>query len=496
MNNSGNGLGRDKPNYQFKRELKPRHVNMIAIGGSIGTGIFVALGSSLSQAGPGGTLVAYGVIGIMVYFLMTSLGEMATYLPVSGSFETYATRFVDPALGFALGWNYWYMSAATLASELVAAALVMKFWFPDSHAFFWWGIFWLLLLGLNLFSARMYGESEFWFAGIKVTTIIIFLVVGFFMIIGALGDHQVGFENWTRGEAPFVGGTGSILGIFMIAGYSFLGTEVVGITAGESENPEKNVPRAIKSVFWRILLFYVGSIVVVSFLIPYDDPNLLTSDLENIAVSPFTLVFKRAGLTAAAGIMNAIILTSVLSCGNSMLYAGSRMLCALANEGKAPKSIGKITKKGVPLNALLVTAAIGLLAFLTSFAGEGEVYNWLINASGLVGFISWLGIAVSHYRFRKAMKAQNVPLSELKFKALGFPFGPIFSFVLCMIVIIGQGSFAISGGSIDWLGMLVTFGSVPLFIVLWVGYKVVTKSRLIPYDKVDLRRHSNMNDSI
>lgn len=490
INNGG------ESNYQFQRALKPRHVNMIAIGGAIGTGIFVALGSSLSQAGPGGTLTAYAVIGVMVYFLMTSLGEMATYLPVSGSFETYATRFVDPALGFALGWNYWYMSAATLASELVAAALVMKFWFPDTHAIVWSALFWVLLLGLNLFSARMYGESEFWFAGIKVTTIIIFLVVGFLMIVGMLGDHQVGFENWTRGEAPFVGGFASIIGIFMIAGYSFLGTEVVGITAGESEDPEKNVPRAIKSVFWRILLFYIGSIVVVSFLIPYDDPNLLSSDLENIAVSPFTLVFKRAGLTAAAGVMNAIILTSVLSCGNSMLYAGSRMLCALAKEGKAPASIGKINKKGVPLNALLITAAIGMLAFLTSLAGEGAVYNWLINASGLVGFISWLGIAISHYRFRKAMKAQNVPLSELKYKALGFPFGPIFSFVLCMIVIIGQGSFAFSAETIDWLGMLVTYISIPLFIVLWVGYKVVSKSKLIPYDKVDLSRHSDMNESL
>ena len=253
--------------------------------------------------------------------------------------------------------------------------------------------------------------------------------------LGMLGDHQVGFENWSRGEAPFVGGIASIIGIFMIAGYSFLGTEVVGITAGESKDPEKNVPRAIRSVFWRILLFYISSIIVVSFLIPYDDPNLLSSNLENIAISPFTLVFKRVGLTAAAGVMNAIILTSVLSCGNSMLYAGSRMLCALAKEGKAPASIGKINKKGVPINALLITAAIGMLAFLTSLAGEGEVYNWLINASGLVGFISWLGIAISHYRFRKAMKAQQVPLSELKYKALGFSFGSIFSFVLCMIVI-------------------------------------------------------------
>ncbi|MEG0662724.1 MAG: amino acid permease, partial [Anaerovoracaceae bacterium] len=171
----------------LQRTLKSRHTSMIAIGGAIGTGLFVAMGDSLSQAGPGGALVAYGAIGVMVYFLMTSLGEMATYMPVSGSFETYATKFVDPALGFALGWNYWYNWAITIAAELVAGAIVVKFWLPDTNSVMWSGLFLAILVLLNIFSARMYGESEFWFAGIKVLTIIVFLIVGVLMILGVMG---------------------------------------------------------------------------------------------------------------------------------------------------------------------------------------------------------------------------------------------------------------------------------------------------------------------
>lgn len=253
---------------QLHRGLKARHMNMIAIGGAIGTGLFVALGGSLSAAGPGGALLAYGIIGIMVYFLMTSLGEMATYMPISGAFETYASKFVDPALGFALGWNYWYNWAITVAAELVAGAMVVRFWLPDSNPVMWSAIFLTILFLLNFASAKVYGESEFWFAGVKVLTIIIFLIVGILMILGILGGKSPGFENWTVGDAPFAGGALAIINIFMIAGFSFQGTELIGVAAGESEDPEKNVPKAIKTVFWRIMIFYIGAIIVVGFVLP------------------------------------------------------------------------------------------------------------------------------------------------------------------------------------------------------------------------------------
>lgn len=329
----------------LKKGLRARHMTMIALGGSIGTGLFLASGTAISTAGPGGALIAYVAVGIMVYFLMTSLGELATFMPDSGSFNTYAARFVDPALGFAMGWNFWYNWAVTIAAELAAATVLIKYWFPDSSSMLWSLLFLVLIFSLNVLSVKGYGESEYWFAIIKVATVIIFLAVGVLMIFGIMGGEAVGFSNFTIGDAPIHGGFFAVLGVFMAAGFSFQGTELIGVAAGESENPRENVPRAIRQVFWRILIFYILAITVISLIIPYTHPNLLKGDLENIGVSPFTLVFEKAGLAIAASVMNAVILTSVLSAGNSGMYASSRVLYALARDGKAPRFLGKLNKK-------------------------------------------------------------------------------------------------------------------------------------------------------
>lgn len=467
----------------LKRGLKLRHVNMIAIGGAIGTGLFVATGGSLSEAGPGGALVAYAGIGIMVYFLMTGLGEMSTYMPVSGSFQTYATKFVDPALGFALGWNYWYNWAITVACELAAGVIVIKFWLPDANSLLWSVLFLTILFLLNYFSVAAYGESEFWFAGIKVITIVVFLIAGVLIILGILGGKPTGFTNWVAGDAPFPGGFAAIIGIFMIAGFSFQGTELIGIAAGEVKDPEKSIPKAIKTVFYRILLFYIGAIIIIGFIIPYNDPNLLKDGVENVAVSPFTLVFERAGIAFAASLMNAVILTSVLSCGNSGMYASTRMLYSLAVEGKAPKIFGKLDKRGVPANALILTTIVGMAAFLGSFVGDGEIYLWLVNASGVAGFIAWLGIAICHYRFRKAFVAQGHSLDELKYKAKLFPLGPIIATVLCAIIVIGQ--FFVSK-DYTFVGFLVAYVGAIGFLLLWFIYKFVKKTKFVNLEDADL----------
>lgn len=475
---------------KLKRSLKTRHMNMIAIGGALGTGLFLASGASISTAGPGGALTAYAVIGIMVYFIMTSLGEMATYLPVPGSFGTYATRFVDPALGFAIGWNYWLNWAITLAVEIVAGALVMKFWFPDTPAIVWSSIFLVALVILNYLSTKAYGESEYWFASIKVAMVLIFLTIGTLLIFGVIGDASPGTSNWTNGDAPFVGGLGSIIGIFMIAAFSFQGTEIVGIAAGESENPEKNVPKAINNVFWRILLFYIGTMIVIGFLLPYTDPNLLKTGVESVAVSPFTLVLHRAGFSAAASLMNFVILTAVLSCGNSGLYASTRMLYAMAKEGEAPAIFADVNKQGVPTKALFFTACFGLLAFLTSLIGEGTAYTWLLNLSGMTGFVVWVGIAICHYRFRRAFVAQGKDLSTLKYKAQLFPFGCVFALVLCILVMLGQNYGAFTGNSIDWNGALATYIGIPIILIFYVWYKVKHHTKLIPLKEIDLSQNT------
>lgn len=472
---------------EIRRDLKTRHLSMIAIGGSIGTGLFLASGNAIHTAGPGGALVAYIAIGIMVYFLMTSLGEMATYMPVSGSFSTYASRFVDPAFGFALGWNYGFNWAITLAVDISTAAIIVQFWLPNTPAWLWSAIFLILIFGLNALSVKAYGESEYWFSIIKVATVIIFLIVGVLTIVGILGGEVIGFSNFTAGDAPFKGGFFAILGTFLIAGFSFQGTEMVGIAAGESATPETSVPKAIKQVFWRILLFYIFAIFIIGMIIPYTNPNLLSAEATDVAISPFTLVFEKAGLAFAASVMNAVILTSVLSAGNSGLYASTRMLWAMARDKKAPKFLGKVNRRGIPMAALIVTTIVGAMTFITTLTENGTViYTWLLSASGLTGFIAWVGIAISHYRFRKAFIKQGHDLSELKYKAKFFPFGPILALILCILVIVGQDYAAFLKPEFTnpawWQKIGISYIGLPIFLVFWLSFKFTNKTKVIPLE--------------
>ncbi|QOX65447.1 amino acid permease [Anoxybacterium hadale] len=472
--------------FRLQRKLRARHMNMIAIGGAIGTGLFVATGASISTAGPGGAMVSYAIIGMAVFFVMNALGEMATYTPVPGAFETYSTKYVDPSFGFTMGWNYWYCSTMTIAVEVVAASILIKFWLPSSSSALWSALCLIILIALNLFSASVFGEAEFWFAGIKVVTIIIFLIVGILMICGIFNGEATGFHNWTLAEAPFVGGGYAIFSILMVAGFSFVGVEATAVAAGECVDPDKTVPKAINHVFWRIMIFYIGGIFVVATLLPYTDPNLLSGSIDNVAVSPFTLIFERAGLAIAASLMNAVILTSVLSCGNSTLYIASRLLYSMAKSGKAPKVFGKVSRRGVPIYAVLGTAAISCLCFLSSFAGDSVVYTWLYNATGLTGFITWFGICICHLRFRKAFKAQGRDLAELKYQAKLYPYGTIAALIICGLVIAGQGYYAITETGIDWYGILVAYIGLPIAVALYLIHKLVKKTKLIPVMEMDL----------
>lgn len=473
----------------LRRSLRPRHLTMIAIGGSIGTGLFVASGATISQAGPGGALVAYGAIGFMVWLIMQSLGEMAAYLPVAGSFGEYGTRFVSPSFGFALGWNYWFNWAITVAAELVAAALVMKYWFPEVPSFVWSALFLLILFILNALSAKAYGEGEFWFAAIKVTAVIVFLILGIAMIVGIISDSP-GTTNWTLGEAPFVNGPRGILLVLLVAGYSFQGTELIGTAAGEAKDPQRTIPRAIRTIFWRILLFYIGALIVIGFLIPYTDPNLLSSSEANIAVSPFTLIFEKAGILGAATLMNAVILTSVLSAGTSGLYASTRMLFALAENGQAPKILKKLSRHQVPFNALVATTMVGLAAFTTSLIGDGGAYEFLLTISALAGFITWAGISWCHWKFRQALKAQGHSLNELPYRAPLFPAGPVVALGACAAIILAQAYEPATTGA-PLTQILMPYIGIPFFFALWLGHKIVTKAPRVDPKNADLTRDSH-----
>jgi lysine-specific permease len=341
----------------------------------------------------------------------------------------------------------------------------------------------VIIFCLNAFVVSAFGETEFWLALIKVVTIIIFIVIGLMMICGIMFQPAIGFKNFTYKDGPFVGGLPAIMAVFLIAGYSFQGTEVVGVTAGESEDPGQAVPKAINSVFWRIVLFYLLSIFVIAAIIPYTNPNLLGASDTNVTMSPFTIVFQKAGLAAAASVMNAVVLTSILSAVNTGAYASSRMLYGMAKDGYAPKFLGTTTKRGVPLAALITTLCIEALAFSSSIFGP-KFYMWLITATGLTGFISWIGIALSHFRFRRAFKAQGHQISELKYHAKLFPLGPLMAIIICLVVICGQNIPALTSG--NWGELLMTYFSVILVAALYLGYKFIHHTHIVKLKDMDI----------
>lgn len=484
-----NDSGESKENNSLKRRLTSRHLSMIAIGGSIGTGLFLAMGGTIRDAGPGGAMVAYIIMGAVVFCMMTALGEMATKLPIPGAFTSYANRFIDPAWGFTNGWAYWFGSSMTVAAELIAGAIIIKYWFPGTNSSLWAMLFLAALLAINLFSVKGFGEAEFWFAGIKVVVTIIFLIVGVLMIVGIMhSGEEAGFHNWVldggeAGKAPFINGIGGIIGIFMVAAFSFSNTELVGLSAAEAENPRKDVPKAINSVFWRIMIFYLGTIFVIATLIPFTEPSLLSASEDNVAASPFTIIFRNAGFAAAASVMNAVILTSVLSCGNSSLYAASRTLQHMAEKGDAPKFFAKISSHGVPVRAVLATSIIAASAFGASLIGDGRAYTAAYYLCGIAGIYNWLTISVAHYKFRKGWIKQGHSLDELEYKSPFFPYGSWFCIIICVIICFGANWWVFT--DFNWFDFLTCYAIIPLSIIMFFVYKYVKKTKWVRYEDMD-----------
>lgn len=470
----------------LKRTLSARHLVMISLGGSIGTGLFLASGAPVSQAGPGGALFAYALVGLMVYFIMTALAELSAFEPVSGSFAVYGEKYVDRGFGLAMGVNYCYNWAIAVAVDLVAAQIIMQYWFADVPGWIWSALFLGVMFLINFFSARSFGEAEFWFASVKVSAVIAFIITGLMLAAGVMPGHEaVGLTNWNlNGEGSFVGGFAAFMGVAMVVGYSFQGTELVGVAAGESKDPDRTIPKAIRTIFWRILLFYVLSIVVIGLLIPHNDPRLLENDLADIALSPFTLVFDNAGFPWAAALMNVVVLTTVLSAGNSGMYAATRLMHTLAVEGRMPKVFARVSSSGVPRNALYGVTILSALCFLTTFLQTQSVYVWLLNTTGMGGFLCWLGIGLSHWRFRRGLEKQGYDLSVLPYRSPFFPLGSVYAFVLCIVVALGQNVEAIVTG--NWMGILATYIGIFIFAGVWFGYRLTHRDdHFVRYEEMD-----------
>ncbi|KAJ5508021.1 hypothetical protein N7527_010164 [Penicillium freii] len=463
INRSDEEIATDPMSAPLKRQLKSRHLQMIAIGGIIGPGLLVSSGNALHEGGPAGALISFSLVGIIVFFVMQSLGEMATLLPVTGSFTEYAERFIDDSLAFALGWAYWYLWVTVLANEYNAISLVIGYWTDTVPQWGWILIFWVMFLTLSNLGILAYGEMEFWLSLIKVLALIVFFVLA--IIISADSINGVAKT-------------------FVVAETLYAGTEMVGITAGESANPQKAVPRAIKQVFWRILIFYVGTIFFIGMLIPWNDKRLLGTTSKT-ASSPLTISLEDAGILPAAHLINALIVISVISAGNSSLYVASRTLLFMSRNGKAPKFIGRTNRLGVPWVGLVFTNVFACIVFLEQSSSAGRVYSALITLSGVATFIVWSVIGVAHIRFRKALVAQGQDPSKLPFQALFYPWGTYFSLAANVFLIFFQGytCFLNPFSSTDFV---INYILLPVFVLFVIVYKFWNKTRVVRLEDMDI----------
>ncbi|WP_019122281.1 amino acid permease [Brevibacillus massiliensis] len=413
---------------ELKRSMKSRHLFMLSLGGVIGTGLFMGAGFTIGEAGPGGAVLAYLVGGLLMYLVMVCLGELSVIMPVSGSFQAHAAKFIGPGTGFMIGWVYWMSWASTVGLEFTASGILMQRWFPDTPIWIWCCIFVVLLFSLNALSARGFAETEYWFAGIKVFAVILFILVGGAAIFDlvSLGGKPAPFFSNFAGDGLFPNGFSAVFVTMMTVVYAFQGSEIMGVAAGETENPQKNIPRAIRNIVFRVLLFYVLAIIVLSAIVPYKEAGLLES--------PFVTVFDMVGIPYAADIMNFVILTAILSVGNSGLYASTRILWSLSESGMAPKILSKLSSRGVPLYSLIITLIFALLSLLTSIVAADTLFVILISVSGMSGTITWFVIALAQYRFRRKFVRDGGNAADLPYAVPLFPLVPILCMAICLFM--------------------------------------------------------------
>ncbi|NME20825.1 amino acid permease [Lactobacillus johnsonii] len=417
---------------KLKRSMTAGQMEMISLGGAIGVGLFMGSTSTIKWTGPS-VLLAYMFVGLILYIVMRALGEMLYVSPGTGSFADYAAEYISPLAGYLAEWANVFQYIVVGISEVVAATEYLKFWWPEVSVF-WSGIIIIAFLLLaNLASAKAYGTLEFWFAMIKVVTIVIMIILGLLVILLGVGNHgkPIGFSNlWSHGGF-FTGGVkGFFFSMAIIAG-SYEGIELIGISAGEVANPQEAIVKSVKSVLWRILIFYVGAIFVIVTIYPWNQ-------LSNIG-SPFVETFTKVGITAAAGIINFVVLTAALSGANSGIYSSSRMLFKLAHEGEAPKTFGKLSKRIVPDRAIVgITSGI-LIGFIlnlimsTMNKSMGELFVVVYSSSVLPGMVAWFVILISELKFRKN---NSHLMAEHPFKLPLYPYSNYFAFAMLLVIVV------------------------------------------------------------
>jgi len=481
------------------RGLKARQISMIALGGAVGTGLIIGSGTALRRGGPLGLFLGYSFVGFVCYMVMVALGEMAAFLPHKKGFAGYATRFVDPALGFALGWNYLIKYLIVTPNNINAAGVVVQYWTRKVHIAIWMVIFIAFIFLVNLLGVRVFGELEFWFSSIKVISLIGLLLMGIIIDLGGNPKHdRIGFRYWRPPNGPMGHylldqvkneSTSIFLGFWATltnALFAYIGTELIGVTVGEAENPRRNIPIAIRRTFFRILVFYVGGVFVIGLIVPSTDNTLFvaTKSKTGAAASPFVVATTLVGIKVLNHIINAAILIFVMSAANSDLYIGSRTLYGLAVEGKAPAIFKRVNRLGVPWPSLIVCTLFCGLVFLNVKASGARVFGWFVNLVSTAGALTWLTIVFSHIRFMKALKAHGISRDSLPYKAPFQPYGSYFAFVATAIITFFKGFDAFIPFTTD--SFVTNYIGLPIFFFLWLGYKLWYKTKVIPPHEVDL----------
>ena len=455
----------------------------------------------------------------MLYCTVHALGELAVIFPVAGSFAAYSTRFIDPAWGFAMGWNYAMSWLVTMPLEVVAASITVDYWGSGVNNAAWITVFLVLIISINFFGVKGYGEAEFVFSIIKVIAVIGFMwVIPFPMpvhlltqgpsILGIVLDcggaspsgGYVGGKFW-RDPGAFNNGFKGLCSVFVTAAFAFGGTELVGLAAAETANPRKSLPTAVKQVFWRITLFYVIALTLVGLLVPYTDPRLLNESgvSSNAHASPFVIAIQTAGVAGLPSVMNVVIMISVLSVGNSAVYGSSRTMAALAEQRQAPAFLAYIDRRGRPVFAIIVASFVGLIAYVGASDKQVTAFNWLIALSGLSSLFTWSSICLAHIRFRKAWRVQGHDLDELAFRSQPGVLGSWAGLSFNALVLVAQfwTGFAPIGyggqsASERVNGFFQAYLAAPIVASFYISYKIWFKTEIIRSRDMDL--HSGRRD--
>ena len=417
----------------LKRAMSTRHLVMISLGGAIGTGLFLGSGEVIAQTGPIGAIFSYLLGGLIAYAVMLCLGELAVHMPESGSFGSYAQKFIGPGTGYTITWLYWLTWTATLGTEFTAAALLMQEWFPQISVWIWTIAFAAIVFGLNMSSTKLFAESEFWLSLVKVVTVIVFIILGLLAVFGILSfqGHSSAplFSNLTA-QGWFPQGLFPIFATMLIVNFAFSGTELIGVAAGETQDPAKNVPKAINAAIWRLLIFFVGTIVVISALLPHQMAGL---NAEGVSSSPFVTVFTYIGIPYSEDIIRFVIITALLSAANSGLYAASRMMWSLSDKKQLPAVFSKVNHRGIPFIAIIVTMFGALPGLLSEQFAPETIFKNLLGIAAFTMVIVWMSICLSQFNFRRQWYKDGHTAKELGFAAPLFPIVPILGFVFCFI---------------------------------------------------------------